>query len=1236
MDTSNWQTILKNFNKVPFVLTQISRFTTEQSILTIQQKGPQNEPLIGIFNKEDKKIEVYDSQFGKFPLFVYQLFENNVKLVYLTEKLIFVVASAERSYKLIVISKHLSGTSANPRAGTPKLHRDVKLQEFEFPSREIVRGAFPAFKYNTLLVHQSHQPSSVTNELSSDDSKAFEIKVNLLWPLEGFYIWSYTTIYEVKPKDPPERIFFQLLAQVSPAAESFGKTFGLDLFALYELAADQYLLKGDYGRALDLYYLSNVRISKFIAKFLSIGRMDVIITRLRATLSEPQALSMNERKYLSNTLLQCYLQRLLQKKNQKLDEEFQTFLRRNEDYDAYQALELFMQYGFIRYFLLVAESRNLMTRGLNMIATERGCLHLSQDELTFLKDNYHLESLKMAANGVLVRCLPTNYQIKLYLEDPLTTYKYFDRIYALLPDLDEETLIVLAKHFDPLGETMIRVFNFKTTRMSGTLSNQIEEEIGGAATKEDYIELFLTILLVLNYRRRQQNKISFRRSRKVSQIRSQIVQGVQQKLAAKIACGCNHTCVITDDQNVYVWGRNSAGQLGLGDTINRMTPQKIEGLSHVSVIACGGEHTIAIDDNGLVFSWGNNSNGQLGHGDFTQRLKPTLLEKLSPLKVKCVACGFHHSMILTDNGLYVFGRGAEGQLGLGDRDDRNIPQLISSIENTKTLQWKQIACGCNHNALLLETGEVYVWGSSQYGQLGLGDTEDSLVPKVVPSLLRVHVKSISCGSFHTAAINDLGNVYIWGRSHPDKSPEVPNVQLVPKLVDSLFGKKVALIASGHTHTMAVTEKGEVYLVWGQMSNTKPGDSESVSTVTDTPIPIPELKGKNIKAICCGENFTLALTDKGSVYSWGSGQYGQLGHGDMNDQPVPKLVDSLNEILQYRILRDRESDSSKATLVSDITTKPHPDSEEEETYGQAILENTLKGWESGNSRIVNKVSYRTSVILERALQWQNYLAASLIAFQTKQWELGVYCRLKHLETTFVDVKDVESGTEERSALLELINILAKNAAQITNCEELFYQVLRYWNARQHPVKPLEEFLTQNSTYTVPLLGSLLEMPTESIDRPLCLDFSLDFYLIITKKCLERMKNEYDIAQNERVSEEKFWDSIKNNLVKDIGKKEKIVIPLPIRQEGSEYGQDNKYVIFTCGHHFTRNYLNERVIPQLKQRLELLPTPLPITSKLVIADYAQSFINLACPVCLYNHLRQKQSQMHPNARLEKWEL
>jgi hypothetical protein len=72
---------------------------------------------------------------------------------------------------------------------------------------------------------------------------------------------------------------------------------------------------------------------------------------------------------------------------------------------------------------------------------------------------------------------------KLYLEDLLTIHKYLDRIYALLPELDEESLITLASYFDPFGETMTKAFNFKVvrseserlTRMSGIALSQIEE-----------------------------------------------------------------------------------------------------------------------------------------------------------------------------------------------------------------------------------------------------------------------------------------------------------------------------------------------------------------------------------------------------------------------------------------------------------------------------------------------------------------------------------------------------------------------------------------------------------------------------------------------------------------------------------------------------------------------------------------------------------------------------------------
>jgi hypothetical protein len=61
--------------------------------------------------------------------------------------------------------------------------------------------------------------------------------------------------------------------------------------------------------------------------------------------------------------------------------------------------------------------------------------------------------------------------------------------------------------------------------------------------------------------------------------------------------------------------------------------------------------------------------------------------------------------------------------------------------------------------------------------------------------------------------------------------------------------------------MGALEKGEVYLVSGRMLVMKPGDKEGVFTVVETPTLIPELKGKNIKALCCGEDFTVAMTGK---------------------------------------------------------------------------------------------------------------------------------------------------------------------------------------------------------------------------------------------------------------------------------------------------------------------------------------------------------------------------------------
>jgi alpha-tubulin suppressor-like RCC1 family protein len=154
-----------------------------------------------------------------------------------------------------------------------------------------------------------------------------------------------------------------------------------------------------------------------------------------------------------------------------------------------------------------------------------------------------------------------------------------------------------------------------------------------------------------------------------------------------------------------------------------------------------------------VYSWGANDHGQLGLGDTESRPVPTPITELGQVRVKSLACGWSHSMILTDKGLWVFGAGSHGQLGLGDRDDKHAPHLIAFLEGSKVAQWKSVSCGFSHNALLLDNGNVYTWGSGLYGQLGHGDSEDALIPKLLSALVGTHFTSVACGSFHTVAVN---------------------------------------------------------------------------------------------------------------------------------------------------------------------------------------------------------------------------------------------------------------------------------------------------------------------------------------------------------------------------------------------------------------------------------------------------------------------------------------------------
>ena len=79
---------------------------------------------------------------------------------------------------------------------------------------------------------------------------------------------------------------------------------------------------------------------------------------------------------------------------------------------------------------------------------------------------------------------------------------------------------------------------------------------------------------------------------------------------------------VLENGEVYGWGYNGNGQLGLGNNINQLNPQRVTGLQGVVVtsVVCGYAHTLAVTDEGSLYAWGANSYGQLGTGQATDIL----------------------------------------------------------------------------------------------------------------------------------------------------------------------------------------------------------------------------------------------------------------------------------------------------------------------------------------------------------------------------------------------------------------------------------------------------------------------------------------------------------------------------------------------------------------------------------------------------------------------------------------
>ncbi|TVY31960.1 Protein pim1 [Lachnellula subtilissima] len=390
--------------------------------------------------------------------------------------------------------------------------------------------------------------------------------------------------------------------------------------------------------------------------------------------------------------------------------------------------------------------------------------------------------------------------------------------------------------------------------------------------------------------------------------------------------------------DVYVFGENSAGELGIGtgteqEVTNVKRPRLNRKLaaSEVGVvqIAAGGMHCVALTRDNKILTWGVNDQGALGrqtekananaddsddedlvlNASEAEPREVDLSHFPEGTKFSHVVAADSTSFVVTTTGLvYGWGtfRGNDGILGFRPHGPKtqSTPVLIPELKNITTL-----SAGTNHILALNTKGKVFAWGAGEQNQLGRKIIARNVAQSLVPSefgLSRKKITTIGCGDYHCFAADDKGNVFAWGLNgfaqcgtESDQDDASPTISQ-PTIIEGLAGEAIKQIMGGAHHSIAVTTDGKV-LVWGSCQNNQSGIDLSTLPANDIytesngrvryiskPSVIPGVDGV---AVAAGPDAGAAITSDGKVYTWGFNANYQTGQGPVPDIPVATLVDN---------------------------------------------------------------------------------------------------------------------------------------------------------------------------------------------------------------------------------------------------------------------------------------------------------------------------------------------------------
>ena len=210
--------------------------------------------------------------------------------------------------------------------------------------------------------------------------------------------------------------------------------------------------------------------------------------------------------------------------------------------------------------------------------------------------------------------------------------------------------------------------------------------------------------------------------------------------------------------------------------------------------------------------------------------------------------------------------------------------------------------------------DTFAWGYNVEGALGDGTTDAARAPVPLTTLQGVMVRAVACGAgteeHHSVALTEQGRVYAWGSGRSGQLGHGDTQSLVlPRIIAGLDGRVVARVACGSAHTLALEEGGALWSWgWGHFGQLGHGAGAGAGNVT-APARVVALQGVVVARIACGSAHSTAATDAGAVFTWGWGVNGQLGHGDTTQRETPAKVDLL-DLLRQGIAPAEDSAAAK--------------------------------------------------------------------------------------------------------------------------------------------------------------------------------------------------------------------------------------------------------------------------------------------------------------------------------------